>query len=128
HAPDVTAAQGGELVVGLADELLTGERPLSIRRRVESGDDVEQRGLAAARRSHHRDELAGVEREVDAAQRTYRCPLRFERLAQTTSDDDLIGHDSNSSMSIRKSRTGPCRPLTTVAPRSSASGRTRNDI
>ena len=67
----------------LADQRLARQRHLTVGRRVEPGDEVEQRRLPATRRPHHRDELGRAHREVDAAQRAHRRALRFERLAQT---------------------------------------------
>ena len=88
HDADVAAPQDRELVFALADELLARERHLAVGRRVEAGDDVEQRRLAATRRPHHRDELVRAHREVDAAQRAYRRALGLEGLAQSPRDDD----------------------------------------
>ena len=38
------------------------------------GDDAQQRGLAAARLAHNRDELAGIDREGDASKCVYLHP------------------------------------------------------
>ena len=58
--PDVRAAHAGQLVLGLAGDLLVGEHDRALVGLVEAGDEVEQRRLAAARRSHDGDELAAV--------------------------------------------------------------------
>ena len=81
HDADVAAAHAGQLVLALAGDLLAGEHDLAVVGGVEAGDEVEQRRLAAARRAHDRDELAGAEVEVDAAQGPHRRELRLERLA-----------------------------------------------
>src|SRR6185312_16708655 len=68
----------GQQIVGLEDEAAIGagvghhtaveaHRPAA--RRLEAGDDAQQRGLAAAARPDDGDELAGADREVDGAQR-----------------------------------------------------------
>ena len=62
------AAQAGRLVVGqLADDLAL-EDDLAGRRLVEPAEQLEERGLARARRAHQGDELAGLDRQRDAAQ------------------------------------------------------------
>ena len=74
------------MIASSSSVLPTSDSPasddLAVGRRVEAGDEVEQRRLAATRRAHHRDELAGRHREVDAAQRAHRRALGLERLAQ----------------------------------------------
>ena len=88
HQPDVAAAQPGE--PGAA-ELLgadAGERDGALVRPVQPRDEVQQRRLAAARRPHQRDELAGPHGEVGPAQRAH--GRRAVGLAQTP--DDEVGH------------------------------------
>jgi hypothetical protein len=68
--------------LALVCERLPREHDLAVARRVQAGDEVEQRRLAAARRSHDGDELPLADRQVDAAQRPHRCSLRLEGLAQ----------------------------------------------
>jgi hypothetical protein len=48
-----------------------GEPDLAAAGLVDAGDEVQQRRLPAARGPHDRDELAAVELEVDAAERTH---------------------------------------------------------
>ena len=84
---DVAAPQDRELVFALAHELLARERHLAVGRRVEPGDDVEQRRLPAARRPHHRDELAAATVKSTPRECAHRGSLRLERLAQTARDD-----------------------------------------
>ena len=76
---DVLAAHDRQLALGLADQRLAGDGDLALVGHVEAGDDVEQRRLAAARRSHHRDELAAADVEVGAAQRPHRGGVLLER-------------------------------------------------
>ena len=58
---------------------------------VEPGDEVEQRRLAAARRTHDRDELARRDVEVDAAQGAHRRELGLEGLAHTDNPGGACG-------------------------------------
>ena len=48
---------------------VTGEHDLAVVGGVEARDEIQQRGLAASRWTHDRDELTVGEPEVDAAQR-----------------------------------------------------------
>jgi hypothetical protein len=52
------------------------------RRRLQIGDDAEQRGLAAATRSDDAEELVHVHRERDVGQRDDRAALTGESLAE----------------------------------------------
>ena len=45
-----------------------GRRPVVAVGRMKQAEDVHQRALAGAGRAHDRDHLAGVDRDVDAAQ------------------------------------------------------------
>jgi hypothetical protein len=45
------------------------EHDVALRRRLQSGDDLEQRRLAAARRADDREEFAAAQRQVDRAER-----------------------------------------------------------
>ena len=76
--PDVLAAHPGQLVLGLAGDLLVGEHDRALVGLVEAGDEVEQGRLAAARRAHDRDELAPVHLEVGTSQRAHGSVLRLE--------------------------------------------------
>ena len=71
HEAQVVAAQQRALIgVHLAD----GDAEEAIRaggRRIEAAEDVHAGGLARAARPHHRDELAGTNAQVDAAQRAH---------------------------------------------------------
>ena len=85
---------------------------LAVGRRVEPGDEVEQRRLAATRRPHHRDELAGRHREVDAAQRAHRARLRtrtFLRRPRVDEDRALVGHGAPRCSSRHRSPPSDCR-------------------
>ena len=65
----VPAAELGELVHGAARQILVAEYVAAARRSIDEPDDVEHRRLAAAGGSHHRDELAALDREIDAVER-----------------------------------------------------------
>ena len=69
--PDVLAAVRGEERVVLAREVVIGVVDVAGRRHVEPAQDVEQRRLPAPGGAEQRDELAGVELEVDAAERDH---------------------------------------------------------
>ena len=66
----LAAVLGQRGVVGRR-EILVVVQHLTGRRDVEPTEDVEQRRLATPRRPEQHDELAGVEIEVDAAQRMH---------------------------------------------------------
>ena len=66
---DVAAAQHCELVGRAVRDVAAGEAVFAARRLVDQADDVQERGLAAAREPHHRHELAGLYREVDGVER-----------------------------------------------------------
>jgi hypothetical protein len=62
-------AQVGERVGVERGQLVAGEAVRPRRRPVEQADDVHERRLPGSGGTHHRDELAGLDGEVDAAQR-----------------------------------------------------------
>ena len=70
------AAQEGALPLAERREVGAVHEDLPRVGLVEAAEEVEQRALAAPRRSGHRDQLAAADREVDAAQR------RHPRLSQ----------------------------------------------
>jgi len=76
------AAQVGQLALVLAGERLAGEKDFAVARRLESGDEVQQCRLAAPGRAGDGDELAGGNDQIDPAQRSHRCPLGLECLAE----------------------------------------------
>lgn len=86
----------------------------------ETGEDVEQCGLATAGRAHEADELALRHIQVDAAQRPHRRQLRFERAAHTACLQS--GHRTPPRVSMswvpgartRQAVTAASRPLTLV--------------
>ena len=58
-----------QLVRGHAGDVLAGEQDAPAARRVETGDHVEQRGLAGAVRADHGKDLAGLDCEAHAVER-----------------------------------------------------------
>src|SRR5207244_8285381 len=82
YKADVPAAQVGQPALVLAGERFAGEKDFATARRLEPGDEVQQRRLAAPRWTHDRDELARVDRQVDSPQRSDGRPLRLECLAE----------------------------------------------
>ena len=65
---DFLVAHAGERVVGHLRDFLAVQPVLAGVRRVEAADDVHERRLARARRSHDGDVLVAGDRDVDAAQ------------------------------------------------------------
>ena len=76
---DVSAAETRQPVLPRPVDALAGDFDRAVVDGVETGDDVQQRRLAAAGRSGDRDELAVGDVEVDTAQRAYRRQLGGER-------------------------------------------------
>ena len=74
HEADLAAAQARELGLAQLVDALAVEPDLAGRRAIEAGEEVEQRRLAAPARAHDRDELAALDREVDAAQASTFAP------------------------------------------------------
>src|SRR5580765_2034488 len=69
HAADVLAAPHRQLLLAHRVDSPAVDDHGARARPVDAGNEVEDRRLAAARRADDRDELAGVDLEVDAAQR-----------------------------------------------------------
>ena len=86
-------AKPSELPVGQA--LQPGAEHLhgAARRRVDPAQQLQQGGLAAARRSHDRHVLAAADRERDAAQRVDRLPPDGIVLPQVVGDENRVGVD-----------------------------------
>src|SRR5262249_21253037 len=70
-----------QLVLGAAGDELTGDLDLTLVGDVETRDQVQQRRLPAARRTHDRDELARLHVEIHTSQRTHRRQVGLERFA-----------------------------------------------
>src|SRR5690242_4864714 len=68
HEADFLAPQPCTLVFVHRGEIRVVEQHVAARRRVETSEQAEQRGLAAARRSDDRDEGALRNREADVAE------------------------------------------------------------
>ena len=81
---DVATAHQREIVLVHAGQRLSGDDDLTIGWHVETCDEVQQRRLATARRSHDRDELPFAHRKVDSPQRAHRGTLGLIRLAHAT--------------------------------------------
>jgi hypothetical protein len=63
------AADVGEFVLRQLGDVAAFEPVRARRRAVEEADDVHEGRLSRARGTHHGDEFAGLDREVDARQR-----------------------------------------------------------
>jgi hypothetical protein len=77
---DVGAADARQVALALSGERRPRHDYLAVAGRLEPGDQVEQRRLAAARRAHDRGELAVGKHHVDASQRSHRGCVGPERL------------------------------------------------
>ena len=66
--PDVLAPVGGERRLGGGAQVLLAEQHLAGAGHVQPAEDVQQRGLAAARRPEQHDELAAADLEIHIAQ------------------------------------------------------------
>ena len=64
------------LVTGIVQREAVDEH-LAARRRVEAGEQMHQRRLAASARASHRDELAARDLERDAVERVHRAFAAF---------------------------------------------------
>src|SRR5918996_2595033 len=69
--PDLAATQASQLGLAQPVDPLAVEPHLSGGRSIEAREQIEQRRLAAPTRAHDRDELAALDRQVDAAQREH---------------------------------------------------------
>src|SRR2546428_641711 len=105
---------GGELgevleddaaVEPLAGHRLAADSHLAARRAQESGEDVEQRRLAAAAPPHHADELGGAHAERDVLQRRHRASAGVVHVADLP---ELEVRDGRAH--VRAVRTMPHRP------------------
>ena len=92
--PDLLAAQPGERVLAQARDVDAVDDDLAGGRRVEPGQQAEQRGLAAARRAHDGHELPGRDRVVEGMQdgeRVIAALHRFRDAAQFDHRDPSAG-------------------------------------
>ena len=90
HEPDVLAPQARTAVLVPAGERHPCQHDLAARRRVDAGDQLQQRRLPAPRRSDDRHELAGGDLEVDAAERPHRRLVGPEAPAEAVDSQDLV--------------------------------------
>ena len=79
-----------ERVVGHRRDQLAVEPVLAGVRRVETADDVHERRLAGARRSHDRDVLVAADGEIDAAQRADDFAAHVVFALDAARDDDPL--------------------------------------
>jgi hypothetical protein len=79
-------------MLGQRRDVLPEHDQFACRRHVERAKQVEQRRLAAARRTDQREKLAGLHLEIDAAKRPHLVASALEHLRQPARDDDLIAH------------------------------------
>src|SRR5690606_23017510 len=69
HEADAASPQLRKLLLAMSRDLLAKEPVLTSVRTVEQAEDMEQRRLAAARRTHDGQKLAGLHFQRHAAQR-----------------------------------------------------------
>ena len=77
--PDLLAAETREPVLGQRRDVHAVDDDLPGRRRVEAGEQAEQRGFAAARRSDDRDELTRLNRVVERMENRERVIAALNR-------------------------------------------------
>ncbi len=96
------------------------------RRRVEAGDDVEERALAAARCADETDEAAGLDRQVETIQRDYGVGAPTEDLGNGLQADGRSGLRRWRHLPIGVGDEGPHSPLTVGLPASVSSSLSRS--
>ena len=82
HEADGRGAPLGELALRKAVDAPAGDVDFAGVRAVDAADHVEQCGLAGARRPHHRDEVAGRDREFEVIEDRDRLLALGEALAE----------------------------------------------
>ena len=101
HEADVLAAVAGERGVVEFGELLPAVEHRAAGGHVEPAQDIEQRALAAAGRAQQHDELAGVQIEVDAAERVHVDFAHVIDLRQSAGGENDLGLLSSSTERCR---------------------------
>src|SRR4051794_32526012 len=99
--PDLRAPQLRQAALALALELPPGELDRALVRAVEPAEQVQQRGLAAARRADQRDQLTGIEVDVGAVEHTPRGAARAVGL------DERCGRDQSQRLLRYEPATDP---------------------
>ena len=89
HEPDPPRAERGQRPVRQAVDPFTRDRDLTARRPIQRPEHVEQRRLAGPRRPDDREQLAGVDLEVDVAQRVHGRLTRVPAPDPTQLDDPV---------------------------------------
>ena len=102
---DVLAAVLRERGVGRRREIEVLEAHPAGRRRVEAAEDVEQRGLAAARMAEQDEQLARDDVEIDAAQRRHLDLAHLVDLREAAHFEERPGHGAASVPSGALSRS-----------------------
>ena len=87
---DLLVPDPGERVVAQLRHPVAVEPVLAARRAVEAADQVHQRGLAGARRSHDRDELVLPDRDVHAAEGAHHLAAHVVLALEIPGDDDGV--------------------------------------
>jgi hypothetical protein len=101
----IAAADLGQLVVVHLRNVLVAEEVLPAGRPIQTAKQIEQRGLAGARRSHEGDEFALLDHQGDAAQGVYGDRLQVVVFDQIVDANDF-GHEwICSGMKIRQAGT-----------------------
>ena len=88
HEPDLAVAHDRQRVPVERRDVDAVEQVAAGRADVETADDVHQRALAASRRAHDRDVLAGGDVEADAAERVHRGVALAVDLREVAERDD----------------------------------------
>src|SRR5581483_1393140 len=128
HEPEGGAPQPRQLGVPHRSEVASLEEDGALARAVEAAEQLEQRRLAGAARSDHREEVAAVDHEVDLAHRAY---LRAAHGVGAADAPELVGgcvvHQprwrSASAGRRRAARRPPTAPATSPAATASTTAR-----
>src|SRR2546422_2369841 len=88
---DLLVADPGQLIVGQIGDLLPVEPVLAAGRRVEAADQVHERRLPRARRSHHRHVLIAPDLDADATQRPHDLRPHVVLARELVRKDDDVG-------------------------------------
>ena len=117
--PHADATERGQRIVVERGELDAVHHNRARVGAVEARDEIEQRGLADAGLAHHRDEVAGLEIEIDVAEDRARARPR-ERLGKAADREHLVERNGGQADQVR--RIFACRSASISARSSGVTG------
>ena len=98
HEADVVRAPAGELAAAELIDAAAADADLARGRLIESADEIEERRLARARRTHERDEVALGDVEIEPVQDFDLLPAALVDLGDLGHLDHGFGHGNLSSI------------------------------